>query len=107
MYLLAWSPAVAGGGNIEGWDWLWIILGLILDIAKWGQILANRQEATTQVQRYYPSGAPRHGGSGGTQAAISTGQVPPSTSPTAADRDTAPTATTTPPDTPKEDKPGG
>ncbi|MGD8683764.1 MAG: hypothetical protein PVG27_07440 [Chloroflexota bacterium] len=107
MYLLAWSPAVAGGGNIEGWDWLWIILGLILDIAKWGQILANRQEATTQVQRYYPSGAPRYGGSGGTQAAISTGQVPPSTSPTAADRDTAPTATTTPPDTPKEDKPGG
>jgi hypothetical protein len=102
MYMLAWSPA-----GIEGWDWLWIILGLILDFAKWGQLLANRQEATAQAQRYYPSGAPRYGGSGSTQAAISTGQVPPSTSPTAADSDTAPTATTTPPDTPEDDKPGG
>ena len=103
MYMLAWSPA-----GIEGWDWLWIILGLILDIAKWGQMLTNRQEATTQVQRYYPSGAPRYGGSGGAgSAAISSGQVPPSTSPTAVDHDTDSTAATTPPDIPDEDKPSG
>ena len=106
MYMLAWSPAVAGGGNIEGWDWLWIILGLILDIGKWGQILTNRQEATAQVQKYYPSGAPRYGSSGGNQASISTGQVPPSTSPTADDSDAAPTAASTPADVPDEDKPG-
>ena len=71
MYMLAWSPAVAGGGNIEGWDWLWIILGLILDIAKWGQILANRKEATSQVIKYYPSGAPRSPtGTGSATAAV-------------------------------------
>jgi len=105
MYMLAWSPAVAGGGNIEGWDWLWIILGLVLDIGKWGQMLTNRKEATAQVQRYYPSGAPRYGGTGGNAAAISTGQVPPSTSPTADDSATDQTAASTPPEVPDDDKP--
>ena len=94
MYLLVWSPAIAGGGNIEGWDWMWIVMGLFLDFMKWSQMFANRKEATKQGQKYYPSGAPRGGAAAGTtSAAIATGQVPPSTSPTAADADTAPTAT--------------
>ena len=37
MYLLAWSPA-----GIAGWDWMWIIMGVLLDIMKWGQIAQNR-----------------------------------------------------------------
>jgi hypothetical protein len=37
MYLLAWSPA-----GIAGWDWMWIIMGVLLDIMKWGQIVQNR-----------------------------------------------------------------
>ena len=70
MYLLAWSPAVGGGGGIEGWDWLWIILGVFLDIWKWSMMLANRKEAQTQVMTYYPSGAPRD--SGFSEVAVST-----------------------------------
>ena len=95
MDLLAWSPAVAGGGNIEGWDWLWIILGVFLDIMKWGQMLANRKEAQSQTQKYYPSGAPRN--TGASAAAVSSGSVPPSTSPSAPDADTSPAAPEAPP----------
>lgn len=107
MYMLAWQPAVAGGGNIEGWDWMWIILGLILDLSKWMGLWGNRSEATRQAQRYYPSGAPNYGGTGGTGAAISSGQVPPGTSPTAGDAGTEPMGANTPPDIPGDDKPGG
>jgi hypothetical protein len=92
MYLLTWSLT----GGIEGWDWMWIIMGLFLDLMKWSQMFNNRKEAAKQTQRYYPSGAPRTptGTSAASSAAISGGQVPPSTSPTAMDSDTAPSATT-------------
>ena len=106
MYMLAWQPAGPGGANIEGWDWMWILLGLILDISKWMGLWGNRQEATRQAQRYYRSGAPGYGGRGGTDAAISSGQLPPSTSPTAGDSGTAPTAAKPPSDIPGDDKPG-
>ncbi len=105
MYLLAWQPAGPGGANIEGWDWMWIILGLILDLSKWMGLWGNRSEATKQTQRYYPSGAPRYGGSGGTSAAIAGGQVPPSTSPTSPDSDTEPMGAHAPADIPEDDKP--
>jgi hypothetical protein len=99
MYLLAWSPSLAGGGGIEGWDWMWILLGLLLDIWKWSQMWQNRKEAAKQTEQYYPSGAPRlpTGTSASTDAAVSSGQVPPSTSPSAVDHDTAPTSTAPPP----------
>jgi hypothetical protein len=59
MYLLVWSPALTpGAANIDGVDWLWILLGLFLDIWKWTQIWQNRQEAQKQAVKYYPSGAP-------------------------------------------------
>ena len=38
MYVLVWTPGV----GIAGWDWLWIFLGLVLDIMKWAQIYDNR-----------------------------------------------------------------
>ncbi len=40
MYILVWTPA----GGIGGWDWLWIGLGVALDIMKWGQIANNRRQ---------------------------------------------------------------
>lgn len=107
MYMLVWTPTIGGGSGIEGWDWMWILLGLVMDLSKWAGLWGNRSEATRQAQRYYPSGAPRYGNVGGTGAAISTGQVPPSTSPTADDSDTEPMGATTPPDVPGDDKPGG
>ena len=42
MYMLSWSPT-----GIQGWDWLWIGLGLFMDIMKWA---ADRRE---------PEGDPR------------------------------------------------
>ena len=49
MYMLVWSPT-----GIQGWDWLWIIMGVWLDFAHYTQIANNRkgipgypQEATT------------------------------------------------------------
>ena len=39
MYMLAWTP-----NGIEGWDWLWIGLGLFLDVAHWGQSIEKRKQ---------------------------------------------------------------
>ncbi len=38
MYLLVWSPA-----GLSGFDWVWLGLGLLLDIMKWSQIIRNRE----------------------------------------------------------------
>jgi hypothetical protein len=38
MYLLVWSI-----GGISGFDWIWLGLGLVLDLMKWGMIGNNRQ----------------------------------------------------------------
>jgi hypothetical protein len=39
MYMLAWTPT-----GIQGWDWMWIILGLFLDFTHYQQAAANRKE---------------------------------------------------------------
>lgn len=44
MYMLTWSPT-----GIQGWDWLWILLGLFLDATHYGQMAANRRNASTYV----------------------------------------------------------
>ncbi len=49
MYVLVWSP-VAG---ISGWDWIWIALGVMLDLMKWGQIFNTRRQLPG-----YPETAP-------------------------------------------------
>ncbi len=107
MYMLVWTPTIGGGNGVEGWDWMWILLGLILDLSKWAGLWGNRNQATETAQRYYPSSAPRYGSTGGTGAAISSGQLPPSTSPTADDSGTDPMGANTPPEIPGDDKPGG
>lgn len=38
MYMLVWSPV----GGIVGFDWVWLALGFLLDIMKWGSIYQNR-----------------------------------------------------------------
>jgi hypothetical protein len=48
MYVLVWNIAT----GVSGWDWLWIGLGVLLDIMKWAQIANNRREIP-----YYPEGA--------------------------------------------------
>ena len=40
MYLLVWSPAT----GISGFDWVWLALGVMLDIMKWSQIAATRKD---------------------------------------------------------------
>ena len=37
MYMLVWTPL-----GVQGWDWMWIILGFFLDLMKWSQVAANR-----------------------------------------------------------------
>jgi hypothetical protein len=38
MYMLTWTV-----GGLQGWDWMWILLGLFLDITQWTQSAANRK----------------------------------------------------------------
>ena len=40
MYMLVWNPAT----GISGFDWLWIALGVLLDLMKWGLIGDKRKE---------------------------------------------------------------
>jgi hypothetical protein len=103
MYMLVWTYV----GGIEGLDWMWILLGLFLDISKWFGLWGNRGKAAESAQRYYPAGAPGSGYIGRTDAAISGGQVPVSTSPTAADGGTASAGVNTASNIPGDDKPGG
>jgi hypothetical protein len=39
MYMLTWKPS-----GISGWDWLWILLGLFLDLSNYAQGAANRKQ---------------------------------------------------------------
>jgi hypothetical protein len=45
MYLLVWSPA-----GLSGFDWVWLALGVMLDIMKWGQVARSRQEGFSGSQ---------------------------------------------------------
>jgi hypothetical protein len=49
MYLLVWTPVV----GIVGWDWMWIILGLVLDVMKWSQTINYRREVPGYPQDAY------------------------------------------------------
>jgi hypothetical protein len=40
MYVLAWSPAT----GVSGWDWIWVLLGVTLDVMKWTQVFNNRKQ---------------------------------------------------------------
>ena len=40
MYMLTVTPGV----GILGWDWMWIALGVLLDVWKWAGIAQNRRQ---------------------------------------------------------------
>ena len=48
MYVLVWSPTT----GVTGLDWVWIALGVVLDIVKWGGVVNTRREIPG-----YPEGA--------------------------------------------------
>jgi hypothetical protein len=48
MYMLVWAPT-----GIQGWDWMWILLGLLLDAMHYQQAAANRRQVPL-----YPENAP-------------------------------------------------
>lgn len=47
MYMLVWDPA-----GFAGTDWLWIGLGLFLDVAHWGQTAANRKQVPGYPEQF-------------------------------------------------------
>ncbi len=105
MYLLSVVVLPGGETSIETFGWLWILLGLFLDLWKWSQVIANRKQATAQVMTFYPAGAPGYSSVEVDEAAISSGQVPMSTSPTASDDRYEPEEATTPSEVPGDDRP--
>ena len=40
MYVLVFTFGV----GVTGWDWIWVLLGVALDVMKWGQIANKRKE---------------------------------------------------------------
>ena len=54
MFMLAVTITPAGN-VIEGFGWLWILLGLVLDFMKWAQMIANRQAGTEYGKSIYKS----------------------------------------------------
>jgi len=49
MFMLVWTPVT----GIAGWDWMWIILGLMLDVMKWGQVANNRRSVPGYPESAY------------------------------------------------------
>jgi hypothetical protein len=52
MFMLA-VTVTPTGATIEGFAWLWLVLGAFLDLWKWGQVIANRQVGTEYGQSVY------------------------------------------------------
>jgi hypothetical protein len=94
MYMLSWSPT-----GIQGWDWLWIILGLILDLIHWGQVFDKRKEAyataTSVASRTGSSGTPST--TARSSAPVTTGTRPAAPAPAAAPKPPPPAAPAPPP----------
>jgi hypothetical protein len=50
MYMLVWSPT-----GLHGFDWMWLFLGVLLDIMKWSQIARNREGIPGQGSNTQPA----------------------------------------------------
>ena len=50
MYVLVWSSA-----GLHGFDWVWLALGVMLDIMKWSQIARNREGIPGQQSSTQPA----------------------------------------------------
>ena len=53
MYLLVWSPT-----GLHGFDWVWLLLGIMLDFMKWSQIARNREGIPGQKSSAQPAAQP-------------------------------------------------
>jgi hypothetical protein len=49
MYMLAWQAP----NGVTGWEWMWVVLGVLLDIMKWSSLIKYRRE-----NEYYPASMP-------------------------------------------------
>ncbi len=54
MFMLA-GQVTATGYTVEGFGWLWIILGIFLDLWKWSGVIQNRQAGVQYGQSIYRS----------------------------------------------------
>lgn len=90
MFMLTVTVGLNGEVQaLSGSDYMWILLGLLLDLTKWGQVLTNRKAGQAYATQYYPAGAPgsstiRSDNAAVSAAEVSTGSVPTSASPAAA-----------------------
>jgi hypothetical protein len=48
FYALAWNPLT----GVSGWDWLWIALGVFMDLMHWAQVIANRRDIPYYEESY-------------------------------------------------------
>ena len=56
IIFLPWTTimyVIVSPGGVVGWDWLWIIMGVLLDLMKWG-VIGNSRKAVPG----YPESAP-------------------------------------------------
>jgi hypothetical protein len=56
MYVLVWSPGI----GLAGWDWIWVLLGVGLDIMKWGQIANKRKQVPGYPSASEPAPQPAY-----------------------------------------------
>ena len=49
MYMLVWSSVTC----VTGWDWMWIIMGVLLDVMKWTQVVNYRRQVPGYPQTAY------------------------------------------------------
>ena len=49
FYVLVWNPVT----GVSGWDWVWVGLGVLLDIMKWGSIANSRRGIPGYPQESY------------------------------------------------------
>jgi hypothetical protein len=47
--MLAWQAP----NGVTGWEWMWVVLGVLLDIMKWSSLIKYRRE-----NEYYPASMP-------------------------------------------------
>ena len=51
MYMLSWTAP----GGVTGWGWMWVIMGVMLDMMQWGAVYERRQQIP--VASNYTGGA--------------------------------------------------
>ena len=49
MFVLVWTPVT----GVTGFDWVWLALGVLLDVMKWGQMFNTRRQVPGYPQSSY------------------------------------------------------